>query len=94
MLDFPRYRIHARVRGGATVHAAILRPETGEQIGVAEETPPQGLRRFLPRSWRGRQLEVREFPEPALVFRVVFPAGPWHSTVRVYDAMDERMGFF
>jgi hypothetical protein len=94
MLDFPRYRIQPLAADPATVSWGISRPETGEQVGVVTECRPHGISRFLPAFCRGRQLEVREFPEPALVFRVVKPSGLPPSAARVYDALDERVGYF
>jgi hypothetical protein len=94
MLDFLRYRIQAPARGGPAGPATIWRPDTGEQVGSVAESPPRGLRRLFPRSWQGRQLGVREFPEPALVFRIDWPAGIWQPNASVYDAMEERMGYF
>jgi hypothetical protein len=94
MLDFPRYRLQPRATGLGLVSWGILRPDTGAQVGIAAECRLPEWRRFLPRSWRGRQLEVREFPEPALVFRIVWPFGLRPSGARVFDALDERVGYF
>src|SRR5262249_9486133 len=43
---------------------------------------------------RRRQLEVREFPEPALVFRVLWPVRLAGAGARVCDALDEPVGYF
>ncbi|HEV3146282.1 MAG TPA: hypothetical protein VGZ47_20510 [Gemmataceae bacterium] len=94
MLDFLKYRIEIESSGTSGGQGKISRPETGEQVGASDEPPVGRWSRFLPQSFRQRQVEVREFPEPALVFRIVWPARLLNAATRVYDALDERMGYF
>src|SRR5262249_1362443 len=94
MLDFPRYRVKPPTLENMAAPCEILRPETGEQVGVVKRAPTGRLDRLLPRLLRRRQLEVREFPEPALVFRVLWPVRLAGAGARVCDALDEPVGYF
>ena len=75
----------------------ILDPDTGTQVGVAEEV--QGsfaalLRVFVNKSFLTRTVEVREHPEGALVFTMRKPATIFQPKVEVYDAQGEKIGYF
>ena len=94
MLDFPRYRIQPPTSDSMPALCEILRPETGEQVGVVKAAPPGRLDRLLPRLLRRRQLEVREYPEPALVFRILWPMKLVDTGARVCDALDDPVGYF
>src|SRR5580700_3940089 len=75
----------------------ILDPETGTQVGIAEEvrgTLTALLCVFMNKNLLTRIIEVREHPEGALVFTMRKPMTFFQPKVEVLDAQGERVGYF
>jgi uncharacterized protein YxjI len=75
----------------------IFNPDTGEQVGVANEVPGKlisVLRVVLSKKLMPTKVEVREHPEGALVFTIRKPVTVFRSIVEVYDGGDEKVGHF
>lgn len=75
----------------------ILDPETGKQVGIAEEvrgTIATLLSMIVNKNFLVRSIEIREHPEGALVFTMRKPATFFQPKVEVYDAQGERIGYF
>jgi uncharacterized protein YxjI len=75
----------------------ILDPDTGSQIGLAEEVRGPFatiLSMFMNKNMLTRKVEVREHPEGALVFTMRKPATFFQPKVEVLDAQGERVGYF
>ena len=75
----------------------ILDPETGTQVGLAEEVRGSFamlLSMFVNKNMLTRKIEVREHPEGALVFTMRKPATFFQPKVEVFDAQGERIGYF
>jgi uncharacterized protein YxjI len=75
----------------------ILDPESGKQVGIAEETRgtfAMLLSMFMNKNLLTRKIEVREHPEGSLVFTMRKPTSFFQPKVEVFDAQGERVGYF
>src|SRR5262249_23019457 len=75
----------------------ILDPETGNQVGLAEEvrgTFAMLLSIFVHKNNLPRTVEVREHPEGSLVFTIRKPVTLFQPKIEVLDAQGERVGYF
>jgi uncharacterized protein YxjI len=75
----------------------IFDPETGKQVGVAQEVPGSFvamMRLLISKKLMPTTVEVREHPEGALVFTIRKPVSFFRQRVEVYDAQGEQIGYF
>ncbi len=75
----------------------IFDPETKKQIGTAEEAISgivKMLRWVVDAKFMGTKIEVREFPDKALVFTISRGAYFFRSRVEVKDANGDLIGYF
>src|SRR5438132_166615 len=98
MLEQQHFLIKERIAFWKTTDIYdIFNPETGKQVGQAEEVVSgfiRALRLFVSKKWMPLTIEVREHPEGALVFYLRKPVRLIRETVEVYDAEGHKLGYF
>jgi uncharacterized protein YxjI len=98
MLELQRFLIKEQVAFLKTVDTYdIFNPDTGEQVGLARETPGSlvaWLRWFISKHLMPTTIEVREIEDESLLFTIRRPVRFWRQRVEVYDAEDHLVGFF
>lgn len=98
VLERTRYMIKEQVKVlSSTQTYEILDADTGQLVGTAQETNGffvRGLRWFMSKQLLPTRAEVREKPDDSLVFTIRRGVYLFKSTVKVYDAQDELVGFF
>lgn len=98
MLELQNYFVKEHV-GWGKMHDAydILNPETQEKVGTATENISgfkKFLRLFLSKKLMSTQAEIHDFPGNNLLFRIFKPVGFFRETVEVYDASNQKIGYF
>lgn len=98
MLELQNFMIKEQVAFMKTTDTYdIFNPETGTQVGQAQEvigTFAGILRMIIGKKLMSTMVEVREHPEGALVFVIKKPVAFFRSTVEVFDAQGEKLGYF
>jgi uncharacterized protein YxjI len=72
-------------------------PESGKQVGQAKEvigTFASIMRLIIGKKMMSTTVEIREHPEPALVFVIKKPVAFFRSIVEVFDSQGEKLGYF